>query len=133
MQTPKFRILVVDDFDLWRRLLCTTLSKEPDLEVVGEASDGFEATQKVEELNPDLVLLEIDLREVNGLEVARRIRETVPGAKIVFLSHLSDPDIIEAAMGEGAHGYIIKMNAGTGLLAAIKAILRGERYVSEVK
>ena len=133
MHTPKFRILLVDDFDLWRRLVCTILEKELDLQVVGEAKDGFEATQKVKELTPDLVLLEIDLREMNGLEVARRIRETVPSAKIVFLSHLSDADIIEAAMGEGAHGYIIKMNAGTGLLAAIMAILRGERDVSEVK
>ena len=129
MEALRSRILVVDDFEPWRRLVCSMLHKQPDLAVVGEAENGLEAIQKAAELNPDLVLLEIDLPKMNGLEAARRIGEAVHNAKILFVSQINDRDVIAAAMNDGAYGYVLKINAGAELVAAIKAVLRGEHFV----
>ena len=129
MQTLRSRVLIVDDFDLWRQFVCSMLHEQPDLEVVGEAKDGLEAIQKATELNPDLVLLEIDLPRMNGLEAARHISEAAHNARMLFVSQIGDRDVIAAALNDGAYGYILKINAGTELLAALKAVLRGEHFV----
>jgi len=120
----------VDDFEPWRRIVCSLLQEQPYLHVVGEAKDGVEAIQKATELKPDLVLLEVDLPKTNGLKAARHIREAAHETKILFLSQIRDTDVIGSALHDGASGYILKIDAGTELLAAIKAILRGENFVS---
>jgi len=129
LQTSISRILVVDDYEPWRRLVCSLLQKESDLKVVGEARDGLEAVQKAIDLRADLVLMDIDLSKMNGLEAARRIGDAAQGARILFVSQINDTDVIEAALDNGASGYILKMDAEAELLPAIKAIVRGARLV----
>ena len=130
MEKATFQILVVDDHEPWRRFVCSLLQKQAGLQVVGEATDGLEAIQKVTERKPDLVLLDIGLPNLNGLLTAKRIKQEVPGAKILFLTQLGDPDVIKAALSDGTCGFILKMDAASELLPAIEAILRGEKFVS---
>jgi DNA-binding NarL/FixJ family response regulator len=124
------RTLVVDDYDPWRRRICAELKTRPELQVVGEASDGLEAVRMCEKLKPDLILLDIGLPNLNGIEVETRICQLVPSAKVLFLSQNNDAEVVHAALGNGAHGYVLKTDAGKELLPGIKAILRGERFVS---
>lgn len=124
------RVLVVDDFEPWRRSVCSMLQKQTELQVIGEVSDGLEAVQKAEELRPDLVLLDIGLPTLNGLEAARRIHRTVPSAKILFVTQNDDPEVARTALINGARGYILKMDANSGLLPAIEAVIRGEEFIS---
>jgi DNA-binding NarL/FixJ family response regulator len=99
------------------------------LRIVGEASDGLQAVQKAEELQPDLILLDIGLPTINGIEAARLISRLVPSARILFVSQNNDPDLVTAALSSGARGYVLKENAQTDLLPAIEAVLRGDRFV----
>ena len=124
------RILVVDDYEPWRRWVGSVLMKHPHLQVVGEASDGLEALQKAESLGPDIILLDIGLPNLNGIEAAARISRTNPSAKIIFLTKESDPDIIHAALSNGAFGYVLKDSARDELLPAIETVARGGRYVT---
>jgi DNA-binding NarL/FixJ family response regulator len=121
------RTLVVDDYDPWRGHICVELKARPELQVVGMASDGLEAVRMCEELKPDLILLDIGLSSLNGIEVGKRICQLVPNAKVLFLSQNNDAEVVQAALGNGAHGYVLKADAGSELLPSIKAILRGER------
>ena len=130
MAPSKIRVLVVDDFVPFRKFACSTLGKRPELQIVGETSDGLEAILKAEQLKPDLILLDIGLPGLNGIEVARQIRKTSPESKIIFLSQESSPDVIQLALDLGAWGYVVKAQAGTDLLAAVDAVLRGKRFVS---
>jgi DNA-binding NarL/FixJ family response regulator len=130
MQPPLVRILVVDDFGSIRQFVCATLGKRQHLQVVGEASDGLEAIQKAVELKPDLILLDIGLPTLNGLEAARQIRKLVPESKIIFLSLESSADVVQEALRIGARGYVVKVVAATGLLTAVEAVISGKRYVS---
>jgi len=125
------RVLVVDDFEPWRDFVRSELQTQPGLQVVGEASDGLEAVQKSEELQPDLILLDIGLPTMNGIESARHIKQIAPGAKILFASENSDIDVIQAALSDGACGYILKADAGHELLPAVAAVLRGDKFVSK--
>ena len=124
------RILVVDDFEPWRRFVASALQKHSHLQIVFEASDGVQAVQKAEELQPDLILLDIGLPTLNGIEAARRIRGLVPNAKILLLSENESSDIAEAALSTGAKGYVVKSDAGRELLTAIGAVLEGKQFVS---
>ena len=123
-------ILVVDDYEPWRRFVSTTLQKQLTLQVIGEAADGLEAVQKVRQLQPDLILLDIGLPTLNGIEAARQIRELFPKSKILFLSENRSWDIAEEALRTGAGGYIVKSNAVGELLLAVKAVLEGKRFIS---
>jgi DNA-binding NarL/FixJ family response regulator len=130
LQPVPIRILLVDDFALWRQTVSSMLAIKPRLQVVGEASDGGEAVEKAVALKPDLILLDIGLPTLNGLEVARQIRERVPGSKIIFLSQESSPDIIQEAMNVGASGYVVKTKAGNELFTAVGAVFLEEPFVS---
>ena len=130
MGTASFRILLVDDFEPWRHFVASMLMTKPELQVAGEASDGPEAVQKAVELKPDLILLDISLPTLNGIEAARQILKLVPESKIIFLSQESSPEIIEEAMNVGASGYVVKMMAGTELLTAVESVLLGGTFVS---
>src|SRR5712664_4326980 len=124
------RILVVEDHEQFRRFVCSTLKKKAQLNVVCEVSDGLEAVHKAKELQPDLILLDIGLPSLNGIEAARRICELVPGSKIVFLSQESSPDIVRAALSLGVLGYVAKPKAGSDLLVAVETVVQGKQFVS---
>ena len=130
MGPASIRVLVVDDYEPWHGLVSTMLGKEPQLRIIGDVSDGLEAVQHVERLQPDLVLMDIGLPTLNGIEAARRIREVSPTSKIIFLSENSSPDIAQEALSNGAGGYVVKSDAGSELLPAIKAVLEGKRFIS---
>ncbi len=122
--------LVVDDFEPFRRFVCSTLGTRPGLQVVGEASDGLEAVQKAEELKPDLILLDIGLPTLTGIEVSQRISRVAPHAKIVFVTQEADPEVVRAVLDHSPRGYVLKVDANRELLPAVEAVLRGERFVS---
>jgi len=124
------RILVVDDFEPWRRFVSSTFQKQKDLEILLEVSDGLEAVYRGEDLRPDLVVLDIGLPTLNGINAGRRIREVSPNSKILFLSEQNSPDIAEAALEAGGAGYVVKSDAGRELLAAVTAVREGRRYIS---
>jgi DNA-binding NarL/FixJ family response regulator len=131
MQPTSVRILVVDDFDPWRRHVSLLLLEKSELQVVGEASDGLEAVQRAVELKPDLILLDIGLPMLSGIEAARRISRLVPESKIIFLTLESSADVVEEALSFGACGYVVKSMAKSELLAAIEAVGMGKKFVSD--
>ena len=126
------RVLVVDDYEPFRRVVCSRLESRPDFEVIGEASDGLEAVEKAQVLKPDLILLDIGLPSLNGLEVANRIRQSTPDARIIFLTQNSDRDVIRAALSTGAEGYVVKANAWAELFTAIEGGPLGEQLKAQM-
>lgn len=124
------RILLVDDLEGWRQRIRSILEGRPDLRVVGEASDGLEAVQKAKQLKPDLVLLDIGLPRLNGIEAEHRLYRVVPTAKVLFVTQDDDGDVVRTALSNGAHGYVLKTDAGSELLPGIEAILGGEKFIS---
>ena len=127
---PTKRVLVVDDYEPWRRFVCSTLQQRPELQVIGEVSDGSEAVRSAEELQPDLILLDIGLPTLNGIEAARRIRSLSPKSRILFLSENRSRDIADEALRAGGSGYVAKSDAKRELLLAVEAVLEGRRFVS---
>jgi DNA-binding NarL/FixJ family response regulator len=123
------RILVVEDFAPFRQFVCSTLRERPDLQVICEVSDGLEAVQKAEELKPDLIVLDIGLPTLNGIEAARRIRKVAPETKILFVSQESSADVVREALRLGALGYVVKAHAGSDLLAAVEEVCLGRQFV----
>ena len=125
------RILVVEDFAGFRSLVSLMLRTQGQFEVViCEVSDGLDAVAKARELSPDVVLMDIGLPKLNGLEAARRIRELVPSSKVVFLTQETGVESIKAAFKMGAWGYVSKLHTHRDLLAALGATLQCKRFVS---
>jgi DNA-binding NarL/FixJ family response regulator len=121
---------VVDDFEAFRRFVCSELGKRPELQIIGEASDGLEAVQKAAELQPDLITLDVGLPTLNGIEAAKRIHRVASSAKILFLTQNNDTDVVRAALRNGAKGYVLKLDASKQLLNAVESVLQGDRFVS---
>ena len=126
---PSLRVLVVEDFAPFSQFIRSTLAERLDVQVIGEASDGLEAVHRAEELKPDLILLDIGLPTLNGIEAARQIRQLCPESKIIFVSQESDADIVQEALSFGALGYVVKTMAGGELLRAINALCDGRLFV----
>jgi DNA-binding NarL/FixJ family response regulator len=126
-----FTVLVVEDFEPFRQFIRATLEKLPDCQIIGEVADGLKAVQKAEELRPDLILLDIRLAALNGIEAARRIRRSIPESKIIFLSQESSVDVVEEAFKLGARGYVVKARARSELLDAMEAVRQGRRFISK--
>ena len=124
------RILVVDDFEGWRRQVRLLFQARPQWQVIAEVSDGSEAVQKVADLKPDLIVLDIGLPKLNGIEAARGMRHLSPTSTIVFLSLNNDPDVVRAALSTGALGYVHKTDVRRDLLPAIEAVLQGRQFIS---
>jgi DNA-binding NarL/FixJ family response regulator len=127
---PLQRVLLVEDFHTFRRAIRTLLEQHTGLQVVGEATDGEEAIQLAAKLLPDLILLDINLPKLNGLQVVPYILELSPCSQIVFLTQEPSVEVAEEALRLGARGYVVKTDAGSELLKALEAIARGERYLS---
>ena len=123
------RVLVVEDFVPFRQFISSRLATRRDLQVICEVSDGLEAVQKAVELKPDLILLDIALPSLNGIEAARRIRTLAPESKIIFLSQESSPDVVQEAFSLGAQGYVVKAKAGSELLDAVDAVISGKKFI----
>ena len=124
------RVLVVEDFAPFLQVIRSMLAERPDVQVIGEVADGLEAVQKAGLLEPDMILLDIGLPTLNGIEAARQIRELVPESKIIFLSVESSADFIQEVLDLGAWGYIMKANAGRDLLVAVDTVLSGKKIGS---
>ncbi len=130
METSLIRVLVVEDSERFRNFVCSTLGERPELQIVGVVADGLQAVQRADELQPDLILLDIGLPLLNGIEVARQIRRLSPKSKILFVSQEFSGDVVREALGTGAHGFVVKIDAGSELLKGVSAVLRGDQFVS---
>lgn len=124
------RILLVDDFVPWQHLVLRSLEAETDLQIISTAVDGTEAVQKAEELQPDLILMDLNLPGMNGIEATRQIRIVSPGSKILFLTDHSEPDVVQPAFEAGASGYVLKSDFNADLISAVRAVLLGQKFVS---
>ena len=131
MEAPTVRLFIVDDYEPFRKFVRSLLGRSQKLQVIGEASDGLEAVRKAEELQPDLIVLDLGLPTLSGMEVARRIRRLCPKGKILFLSQDASFDLAQEAFRLGAMGYVVKAHAGSELLAAVEAVCQGRQFVSK--
>ena len=123
-------VMIVDDFEPWRSFVSDTLLKEPNLQIVSEVADAVEAIGEANKIQPNLILLDIGLPSLNGIEAAHQIRQIAPGSRILFLSEQSDPDVVMAALDAGGAGYVLKSDAGDELLTGITAVFRGDQFLS---
>jgi DNA-binding NarL/FixJ family response regulator len=123
-------VLVVDDFEPWRSFVTSALKQQLHLASVHEVSDGLDAVQKSQALQPDLILLDVGLPTLNGLEAARQIRVLSPDSKIIFLTENDDCDVAAEAFRSGARGFVVKFDAEEELIAAVDAVLAGEQFLS---
>jgi DNA-binding NarL/FixJ family response regulator len=123
-------VLVVEDHEPFRRALCEVLRERADVLIVGEAADGAEGVRQAEALRPDVVMLDIGLPILSGLDAAVRIRAKVPDAKLMFVTNEASLDVVEQAFKTGAHGYVYKPRVKRDVLAVFDAIIRGSGFVS---
>lgn len=126
----KIRVLIAEDHTIVRQGLSALLRSEPDIDVVGEATDGLEAIEIVKKLIPDVVLMDIAMRNLNGIEATRKIKKLFPLIKILVLTMYENEECIFQTLKAGASGYLVKDSAMTDLVSAIKAIHQGDSYLS---
>jgi len=122
-------VLLADDFVEFRAAVFSLLTKRPELQIVAEASDGIEAVEKSRQLQPDVILLDIGLPKLNGIEAARQIREVAPQSKIIFVTQETSADIMKEAIGLGGMGYVVKAKVESELLKAIDLVLEGKQFI----
>jgi DNA-binding NarL/FixJ family response regulator len=127
---PKIKVLLAEDHTIVRKGLTSLLAAEADIEVVGEAEDGQEAVEKVEQLGPDVVLMDNTMPVLNGLEATRQIKKRFPEIKVLVLTMHTTEEYIQQFLQAGASGYLIKKTAPKELVTAIHAVYRGDSYLS---
>jgi len=130
MKGSSVRVLVVDDFEQWRKVVRTALQGKLGLRIIEEAADGLEAVQKAQAIQPDIVVLDIGLPLLNGIEVARHIRRVSAKSKVVFLTENRSCDVTETVLQDGASGYVIKSAFARELIPAVEAALEGRQFPS---
>jgi DNA-binding NarL/FixJ family response regulator len=124
------RILVVDDHPIVRQGLRTLLEGRSGWEVIGEASDGMEAIEKASQLNPDVMVLDVTMPRMNGLEACRVIRRSLPSLEILFVTQHDSPQMMREALDAGARGYVVKSNAARDLLEAVEAVSQHRQFTA---
>ena len=124
------KVLIVDDHTLVRDGIRSLLSLAADIEVIGEAANGKEALEKIKELAPDVVLMDLAMPIMGGLDAMRRIRRDFPGTKVLALTQYDDSDYVIPVIEAGARGFVTKMAAFSELASAIQAVYRGESFLS---
>lgn len=130
MPDPTIRILLVDDQPLFRRAIATLIADQPGLDIVGEAGNGLEAIEMAHALDPDLVVMDVEMPVMNGVEATRRIRDELPGVKVVILTVSETDDHLFDAIRWGAHGYLLKNLRPEQLYDLIRAVMRNETVLS---
>lgn len=120
----------MEDFVPYRQFVTSLLHERPTLRVVCQVGDGLEAVQKATELKPDLIMMDISLPGINGMEAARQILNAMPDSKIVFLTQESSPEMMQEAVQLGARGYVFKSHAESDLLLAVEMVLKGKKFFS---
>lgn len=124
------RVLVVEDQAPYREFELSVLHSRPEFQIIAQADDGAEAVRIAEEIRPDLILLDIGLPRLNGIDAARRILQLCPQSRILFVSQESSHEVVLGALCTSAAGYVLKADAGSELMPAINCILQGEKFVS---
>jgi len=127
---PKQTILVADDHSILRECLCALLSNAPDLEVIGEAGDGQDTIEKVRQLQPQLVVMDLSMPIINGTEAIRVIKQRHPEIKIIALTVHKSEEYVRATLDAGADGYVLKDDSSSDLLAAIRNVGKGRVHLS---
>jgi DNA-binding NarL/FixJ family response regulator len=130
MLSKKTRILLADDHSVVRRGFHMILSAQPDMEVAGEATNGREAVESAAALKPDIVVMDVSMPELNGIEATRRIAEVSPRTRVLALSMHKDSVYVREILRAGARGYLLKDASDADLVSAVRAIARGEGYLS---
>lgn len=130
MQQKSIRVLLADDHTVVRRGFGLILSSQPDMEVVGDAQNGREAVELSEQLNPDVVVIDVSMPELNGIEGTRRITESCPRTRVLALSMHRDAVYVREILRAGARGYLVKDADDDALVDAVRAVARGEAYLS---
>lgn len=125
------RVVIADDHHLFRQGLRNLLGKEPDINVVGEARDGQDAIDTVSRSRPDVVVMDVDMPGINGIEATARIRKSFPTIQVVMLSMHSDPVLIGQTLDNGAKGYVLKKSVSMDLVSAIRTACGGTTYLSQ--
>ncbi len=126
----KIRVLIADDHTLVRDGIRSLLALTADIEIVGEAADGREAVEKVRQLMPDIVLMDLAMPTMGGLEAARRVRKEFPATKVLVLTQYDDSEYVIPVIEAGARGFVSKMSSSSELASAIQAVYRGESFLS---
>lgn len=130
MDKSTIRVLLVDDYAEWRRFVSSLLQNRSEISIIGEASTGLEAVRRAHQLQPDLILMDIGLPTLNGIEATREIRTLSPMSKILFVSQTTSSDIVEEAIRAGGAGFVAKSDVARELVEAVRAVLDGKRFVS---
>ncbi len=125
------KVLIADDHQLFREGLVNLISSAPDIEVIGEAKDGLEATKKAKKLKPDLILIDIGMPNMNGIEATKTIKKDDPGIKIIAVSMHSDRQFVKGVLEAGADGYLLKNCTYRQLIDAIQSVVSGKKYLSD--
>jgi len=124
------RILVADDHPVVRHGLRTLLGSRPEWEIIDEAEDGIEAVEKADRLKPDVVLLDVSMPRMDGLEACRRIRKSLPKSEILIVTQHDSPQMMREALAAGARGYVVKSDAARDLLAAVDAVSQHKSFTA---
>ncbi len=125
------KVLIADDHQLFREGLVNLISSAPDIEVIGEAKDGLEATKKAKKLKPDLILIDIGMPNMNGIEATKNIKRDDPGIKIIAVSMHSDRQFVKGVLEAGADGYLLKNCTYRQLIDAVQSVVSGKKYLSD--
>jgi len=126
------RVLLADDHKMMRQALSALLSNDIDIQVVGEAGDGREVLEKLDETAPDIVVMDVNMPDLNGMETTKQITDKQPGIKVIGLSAYPDKRFVMGMLEAGAVGYIVKAEAGEELFRAIYAVMKGETYLCPI-
>jgi DNA-binding NarL/FixJ family response regulator len=129
LKKRQVKVLLADDFEGFRGLVSSLLRDKAELQIVAEVADGLAAVEKARQIQPDVILLDIGLPKLNGLDAARKIREVAPQSKIIFVTQEYSSDIVQEAIRLGASAYVAKTMAGSELVKAIDTVLQGRRFI----